>query len=279
MVKVGFIDYYLDEWHANNYPKLLKDNSGGRYIVSCAYGLIDSPSGDTNKKWSEKNNIPLCSSIDELVEKCDCIIVLSPDNPEMHLKLSEKALLSGKRVYIDKTFSIKKSEAEKIFELAEKGHSVCWSSSALGFATELSAVDKKSIDSVYIEGPENFEVGAVHLAEQAAVLVEGNPKRVMAVNRENHPSLAVEFDSGVVAHLIHRNDDIYTYAFTPCDKDNNAVRYVIKSDFFKAFINAVIDFFDTGKIPVSHEQTLNVVSIIEAGEKALNKPFEWVYID
>ena len=24
MIKVGFIDYYLDEWHANNYPAWIK---------------------------------------------------------------------------------------------------------------------------------------------------------------------------------------------------------------------------------------------------------------
>ena len=43
MKKVGFIDYYLDEWHANNYPNWLKEYSGGRYEVSFAYGEIDNP--------------------------------------------------------------------------------------------------------------------------------------------------------------------------------------------------------------------------------------------
>ena len=29
MKTVGFIDYYLDEYHANNYPQWLKDASKG----------------------------------------------------------------------------------------------------------------------------------------------------------------------------------------------------------------------------------------------------------
>lgn len=29
MIKVGFIDYYLDEWHANNYVHMLHDYSNG----------------------------------------------------------------------------------------------------------------------------------------------------------------------------------------------------------------------------------------------------------
>ena len=40
MKKVGFIDYYLDEWHANNYPALLNELSGGEYVAAYAYGLV-----------------------------------------------------------------------------------------------------------------------------------------------------------------------------------------------------------------------------------------------
>lgn len=55
MKKIGFIDYYLDEWHANNYPDFIKKQSCGRYEVCCAYGKIDSPIGGmTNEEWSKK---------------------------------------------------------------------------------------------------------------------------------------------------------------------------------------------------------------------------------
>ena len=43
MKRIGFIDYYLDEWHANNYPQLIKEVSGGELEVTCAYAVIDSP--------------------------------------------------------------------------------------------------------------------------------------------------------------------------------------------------------------------------------------------
>ena len=33
MIKIGFIDYFLSEWHANNYPRLIAENCAetGRY--------------------------------------------------------------------------------------------------------------------------------------------------------------------------------------------------------------------------------------------------------
>ena len=101
MKKIGFIDYYLDEWHANEYPDFFKKAAGNEMEVYYAYGEIDSPNGMTNKQWAEKHNIELLDSIEELVEKSDYIVVLSPDNPENHVRLSEFALKSGKPVYID----------------------------------------------------------------------------------------------------------------------------------------------------------------------------------
>ena len=43
MKKIGFIDYYLDEWHANNYPKFIKDAVGDEFVIAYAYGEIDKP--------------------------------------------------------------------------------------------------------------------------------------------------------------------------------------------------------------------------------------------
>ena len=63
MVRVGFIDYFLDEWHANNYPKMLDEHSKGRYSVTLAYGMIDNPHGGmTNEQWSQTYDIPLAET-------------------------------------------------------------------------------------------------------------------------------------------------------------------------------------------------------------------------
>ena len=44
MTKIGFIDYYLDEWHANNYPKFFQQWTEG-FEVAYAWGQIDKPGG------------------------------------------------------------------------------------------------------------------------------------------------------------------------------------------------------------------------------------------
>ena len=43
MIKIGFIDYYLDEWHANNYPEMLRELSDGECQVICAFAARLDP--------------------------------------------------------------------------------------------------------------------------------------------------------------------------------------------------------------------------------------------
>jgi hypothetical protein len=53
MQKIGFIDYYLDEWHANNYPRWIAEspvNTSGA-ALSFAWGERDSPGGVSSAGW------------------------------------------------------------------------------------------------------------------------------------------------------------------------------------------------------------------------------------
>ena len=162
MKTIGFVDYYLDEWHANNYPALISKFSNGEYEVRYAYGKIDHPKGGlTNRQWAEKYNIALLDSIEEVIEKSDYLIVLSPDNPEMHEELCDLPLKSGKLVYVDKTFATDKEAAERIFANADAHGTKCFSSSALRFSDEWKEIDKDAIYKVYSEGPGNLSIYSI----------------------------------------------------------------------------------------------------------------------
>ena len=121
MFKIGFIDYFLDEWHANQYPGWIEKATQGEMKVTHAYGMIDSPRGGlTTDQWCEKNNVQRCDTLAELCEKSDYILVLAPSNPETHLRYASEVLKYGKRTYIDKTFAPDLATAEKIFEIGKK---------------------------------------------------------------------------------------------------------------------------------------------------------------
>lgn len=276
-MKIGFIDYYLDEWHANNYPQMIKEMSGGRYEVAYAYGKIDSPIGGiTNKEWSDKNHIELLESIQEVVDKSDRLIVLSPDNPEMHEELCDIPLKSGKLVYVDKTFAPDKAVAERIFANANANKTKCYSSSALRFSNELNGIEKKDIYKIYSEGPGTYEMYSIHQIEPIVHLMNCRAKRVMFIGEPDHPAMIIEFEDGRLAQMYQTFDS--PFRLTLNKKDNKSDILEIKSDYFRLFLAELIKFFDTGEIPVPNEQTVDVIAIREAGLKAMSSPYEWVLI-
>lgn len=277
MLKIGFIDYYLDEWHANNYPEFIRRATDGEMKVCYAYGMIDGRNGlMTNAQWAAKYGVELLDSIEAVIEKSDCLVVLSPDNPEMHEELCKLPLASGKRVYVDKTFAPSKAAALRIFENAEKSGTPCYSSSALRFSSELKDIDLSSIDRIYSEGPSSLSVYAIHQIEMIVRLMQTRAKDVMYLGDDAHPSYLIRFADGRAVQCCHRNDPEGSFCLTLVDRDNQAKIVKIESDYFGNFIQSMVRFFQTGEIPVSHEQTVDVIAVREAVIRAAETPFQWV---
>lgn len=278
MIKVGFIDYYLDEWHANNYPKLLKEHSDGRYEVVCAYGMADPKDSylRTNKKWSEDMGIELVSTIEEVIERSDVLIVLSPNNPELHEELCKLPLASGKLTYVDKTFAPDRETAERIFAYADAHNTKCYSSSALRFTTEVVGWDRSNIRAIYAEGPGSMDTYSIHLIEPIVSLMECRAKDVMFIGDSANPSLIIRFEDGKIAHM--RQCSNTKFKFTTIDDKNTATESPIESDYFALFIDSLVKFYDTGEVPVPHSQTVDVIAVRTAGLKARNNPYTWIEV-
>ena len=277
MKKIGFIDYFLDEWHANNYPDMIDKFSDGEMKVCYAYAYAAAPDGArTNDKWAEDAGVELLESIEEVIEKSDYLIVLSPDNPEMHEELCDLPLKSGKPVYVDKTFAPDKETAIRIFANAEAHGTPCYSSSALRFSAELENIDLTKIDKIYSEGPASLEIYSIHQIEPVVRLMNARAVKIMFLGSKEHPSYLIKFEDGRIVECYHRDDATMSFALTVVDDKNAATRYVIESDYFGRFIQAMIEFFKTGVAPVSHEQTIDVIAIRTAVVKACDTPYEWI---
>ena len=275
MFKLGFIDYYLDEWHANNYPAWIREASGGEVEVAYAYGKTDSPLGGlSTAAWCEKFGIDRCAGIEELVEKSDGLIVLSPDNCEMHEVLCQVPLRSGKPTYVDKTFAPDYPTARRIFALAEESGTPCYSTSALRFAEEYRAIPLQDITGFSFWGPNDFETYAIHQLEPLMMLAAVPASRVMYLPGEDWYTLCVELADGrcgtitgfgtgapFTAHIAARSGSIHAE---------------VTSDFFRNFVAELVDFFRTGDVKVSHMETLSIMAVRGAGIEAQANPGLWV---
>ncbi len=276
--KIGFIDYFLDEWHALNYPKFIAEATDGEFEVAYAYAEKDKEGGMTTDEWCEKFGVQRLNSIDEVVEKSDCIIVLSPDNPERHWDLCQKPFRSGKRVYVDKTFALEKSTAEALVRLAEENNTPFFSTSALRFADELKTVEKEGICFINSRGPGNFDTYAIHQIEPIVSLMGSKATHIMAIGSGKYESMTIKFENGRSIVMSHYGWSGVDFNMLINYEDGKTVSVGAMSNYFPNFIKEMCDFFKTGEIKAQHDETVAIMGIIEAGNKALKTPGVWVEI-
>lgn len=274
MKKIGYVDYYLDEWHAENYPKWISEASKGEMEVAYAYGAIDSPVGGmSNSEWCKRFHIELVPSIEELVDKSDYVVVLSPNNPEQHETLCQIPLRCGKRVYVDKTFAPDRATALRLFDIAEQNHTPMYSTSALRFSKELADVNKNNIQFINSRGPGTFEVYSIHQIEPIVSLMGTKAKRIMSIGTAVSPAMVIEFEGGRRAIMSHIEN---TFSLGITYDSGEAVVVNDCTEYFERFIANMVEFFNTGRIIVPKEETIAVATIREYAFKAKQQDGIWI---
>lgn len=281
MKKIGFIDYYISEWHANSYPAWIAEANeklGTDYKVAYAWAELDkSPlDGVTTQEWCEKFGAEKCQTIEELCEKSDVIMILAPTFPETHLGYAEKALPFSKRTYIDKTFAPDYETAAKIFEIAKKHNTPFFSTSALRYASELDYYKSLSdVKSAIITGPgSNFPEYIIHLVEMLVKICNKKPMRAKVETVGLTSDCTVMYEDGSRAKIVF--SPRYPYTVYADDGVEKGEQKPITSAFFPSLLCDIIKFYEDGELPFDCQQTLDCMKIREALIKGLDKDGEWI---
>lgn len=279
MKKIGFIDFFLSEWHANNYPSWIKEicaEKGLSYEVAYAYGEKPSVFDHmTTDEWCEKFSVAKCETIEELCEKSDCLLILAPSNPEKHLEYAKKVFPYKKLTYIDKTFAPNLPEAKEIFELSEKYGTPFFSTSALRYGDEIKDVSAKSI--ITTGGGSNLPEYIIHQAEMVIKTLNAAPLRVKADCQEKKYIITAEFENDKKATMVYANPLPFTVCVTK--EDGSEFYSEMKSPFFKGLISDILNFYETGERSFCPCETLKVMSLRDAALTASEKCGEWIKCD
>ena len=275
MKKIGVIDYYLDQYHFENYPTWIREASNGTMEIAYAWAMTEHEGGKTNAQCCAEQGITLLSSQEEVIEKSDCLIVMSPDNPEMHEELCAKALASGKLTYVDKTFAVSRQAALNIIDMARKGNTPFFSTSALRYSREYANVKKDGIEAISSRGPGMFGNYGIHQLEPIICLMGAGVEKIMYIGTESTPAFVLRYRDGRCATM--------TQLGWECDfsvainyEGDHAVVIQGASDFYQQFIKQLVGFFEDGQPRVPAEETLQVITILEYGHKAIEQPDTWV---
>jgi hypothetical protein len=282
MKKIGFIDYFIDEWHANNYPKFIRESAfKNKFDVVLAWEET-CPAGKKNiDQWCAEQKVRKAASIEEVVRECDCLVVLSPDNAERHEDLADLPLKSGKPVYIDKPIAPTLAAAKRLFAKAQAHKTPMMSSSALRFGSELRTALKEKVVGqpvrfAAVRGAGVFHVYAIHQLEMLVMSLGTGATRVMQCGNQESVLMLVDYTDGRrgTINLIPQHPFEISLQYG----DNKGLSITKMDDFFQRFIDGLLTFFDTGKPLVPQAETLEIAALIEAGTSALKKSDTWVMV-
>lgn len=277
---IGFIDHYIDEWHANNYPTMIRNSSlKDEFEVTLAWEETTPEGKKPLAEWCKEQGVARASSIEQVVRECDCIIVLSPDNPERHEDLADLPLRSGKPVYIDKPIAPTLAAARRLFDKAAAHNTPMMSCSALRFGSALQGALAGELagQEVHFVSTRNggpFHVYAIHQIEMLVMALGTGASRVMQAGNDYARHMIVDYPDG-------RRGTITLAGWHPFQI---SIQYgadktlVINDmpDFFPRFIEGMLTFFKTGQSLAPKEETLEIAALIEAGMAGLDAMDKWV---
>lgn len=271
--RIGYIDYKLDNFHANVYLNLLRGDLKDRgWAVAKCWGMDE----EVGRKWATEKQVPYVADPAEMAD-CDAIVVLAPSDPELHMELVKRAFPLRKPTYVDKTFAPDLGTAKRIFALADKYRVPVITSSALRCAASLNKLvaelGKDKIRHMRAwGGGRSFEEYVIHPIEMLIATMGSDVKEVMRLSDgEHHNELHLRFRGGRTGSVfVHTNG---ACAFQAVVTSDTKTAYVDTSSdpIFRDLASLILDFFESGKESIGRNETLAIFKVRDAAfdKKAL----------
>lgn len=284
MLKIGFADYYLNNWHCDHYPRFLRDviaAFGYEARITHAYGIHDAPPEDglTTAQWCAQRNITPARSMQELVDCTDAILVIAADNAAWHEEVCQLPLRSGKPVFVDKTFAPDLAAGKRLFALAEAHGTPVFSSSAQRYCQSIldyQAAHPQRPQFVSTVGPHSLDRYAVHQLEPIVALMGPGVQRLKAFACGSMVTqLILDYGGGRWASFMQTPQPLAEFNFMVSDGETGQRLISDDSNYYHNLAKAILDFFVHGTVPVPKEETLEILALIDTARAARTQPDTW----
>jgi len=265
---IGFVDYKLENFHADVYLELLRGDLKERGFEVAGCIALDEEDG---RAWAQKNAVPYYDEPAALDDAVDFYVVLAPSNPELHLELCRMVFPFARPTYVDKTFAPDLETAKEIFALAD-GHGVAvQTTSALRYTNVqeyVRSVGKSKVrHMVAWGGGGSFGEYAIHPVELVISSMGPDAVALMRRGAAEQSQLLIDFTEGRTAVV-----NVYISAETPFAASvttDGETRLVELDDtpIFRNSAAAILDFFESGAPGIDRAESLMIRRILDAAEQ------------
>jgi len=293
VVRIGIIG--LDTSHSTAFTELI---NGGKESWAEGFKIVAAyPYGSRTIESSYKripdyieqvkaHGVKIVDSIDELLKEVDCVLLETNDgNP--HLEQAIKVFRAGKPCFIDKPLGATLADAIALYAMADKYGATFFSSSALRFtpanqqlrrgeAGEIIGADCYSPHSPEPTHPD-FGFYGIHGVETLYTILGTGCNSVSRVSTEQGDVVTGAWKDGRIGtfRAIVKGPHIYGGTAYTTKQAIAAGGYV----GYKPLLQEILNYFRTGKVPVSKEETIEIFAFMKASNMSKERDGDVVTID
>lgn len=214
----------------------------------------------------------------EMIGKIDGVLVIDDTGGgESHSDLAMPFLEAGVPTFIDKPMALSWGTAKQLFETAEQHGAPLFSASALAFAVERESFQAEldrigALSSVMSVGPGDWFYYGVHAVEMLGTVVSARATRVHRHTYPDRDIVVVEYDGGPSAVVETLRDAAYVFHLTAYGAAGHASMEVQDAlGFYTNTMQKFAEMVRTGSAPIPASQTLDVLAILEAGNRSAER--------
>lgn len=287
----------LDTSHSVRFSQLLNDKDSDdaivrRFEVVAAYPYgtttIESASSRIPKYIEEirQYGVKVVDSIQEVLDQVDGVFIETNDG-RLHLEQAIEVFKSGKKVFIDKPMGATLGQTIAIFRLAEKYGVKTFSSSALRFSKKTQELSKGTYGKVLgadcfsPHNPEpthpDFGYYGIHGVEMLYTVMGTGCEKVSRIHSDSGDIVTGCWEDGRLGSFRALVGGFSIYGGNAFFKKGPAVP-VGAYEGYKPLLDAILTFFDTGVLPVSPEETIELFAFMKASNMSLERGGKYVTI-
>ncbi len=245
---------------------------GGSADVEESASRRDKYAAQLRSKW----NIKIYPDIPSLLKNVDAVLLESLDG-RVHLEQAKQVFAGHKPVFIDKPLADSLEDARAIAGLAKEVGVPWFSASSLRYADWVQSLKQPRNDGVITWGPgpqephQHLDLSwyAVHPIEVLYALMGPGCEEVTRISTANADVITGRWKDGRLGTVraVRPYSDYGAVVF----RGKTAVQSPSGSKFsYRLLVQQIVTFFETGKTPVSNQETLEEFAFMDAAQKSKN---------
>lgn len=293
-LKLGIIG--LDTSHSPAFTKYIHDPQnenmrGAEVIAAYPYGSQKIESSYKRiPEYTEQMQslgVEIINDLGELIDKVDAILLETNDGT-LHLEQALQVIKAGKPIFVDKPVAAGLKDVVQIYAAAEENKVPIFSSSSLRYMKKAQEVRNEKvigqITGAMTYSPEHWEPShsdlywyGIHGVEILYTIMGTGCQRVRRVLTDTTDLVIGEWHGGLLGTFRGDLQGRQQYGGTAFGEKE--ALDLGKYDGYGPLIEAMIDFFRTGKLPVDPEETLELYTFMEAADVSKARKGDWVDLE